>query len=1189
MVSDQELLVSATERLQSSFQDPVLSNNWAQVRSNHLLDSLSPDAAAQTAYSYSIPRLKRVATSALRTALMVLDLDAAALGELSDALRRTAETMEYLADLPNETQPATTTRIIAAGLYQLAGYEANSLCIARTLPLKSIQNSDRIPQLANILDRWTVLALRRQLLRLRVETEEVARNRQHLEQCWLQNADASNSHERLVDLAAALTAANMYGSLALVALQGPSAKAAFRQASEELAGLLRHSGRALELLETRTVQGVGELLVRNSVWHQIPARVQSEPVWERYAVLSARGTAPNMLDATSRVELWKSQRQALAAGLLDAPSGCAVRMPTSAGKTRIAELAIVNTLTAEGSQKAIYVAPFRALADEIEDSLTPILADLGLRVSSVLGGFEVDELEAQIIGSADLIVTTPEKLTLLTRIRPELLQDTGLVILDEGHVIEDRDRGVGYELLLTKLRRHILPQAKVLFISAVISSDNAADFAEWLCLDRQALIESDWRPARQLIGIYNAQRDRISYPREGSVAGAGAPFVVGAATPHDYVAYTPKLQRKKIVQFPKRIKGEIVAELAINFAQQGPVLVFTTSRGHAESVARTIQRGLQLRRQTSTAEIPAPFIQVQNQPPRAASKTAALWLGEDSPMASLLKEGIGVNHAGLPDAVRKAIEADCRSGWLPVTVATTTLAQGVNLPVKTVIVHSVTRFVGDVGDDPNSTEEINPRELWNIIGRAGRATRETEGHVVLAATDNVQARQYDQLLRREIPPVRGQLFSVLKDLSTQRISEDRFRLLLDSELVALMVEEAVGTSAETLFRDLVGGAFVRIQARTNDLRLDPLYNKGAQMISAIRREVPNAETRKVFARTGLDICSCLTLRDRIIEKKERVADAVFSPELSLENVIDTLVPDIIDLSPMDTGYEFSGDLTALTHDWLAQKDMPDIVDRHLAAGADPGKFHRFIADLFGYRLPWGIGAYVAIAEHVLDTDRDISETVRWLPTMCRHGVRTPRASWAMTLGCPSRDLSAALTAGFVADVADGDATYSAFTTWFSALTEEDFTYRFKASPHEAEILSRRSAALVPRNRSIATSLRAGKNHLTASVAGIGYEHRAALLAEVAPGHAAKLVRDYTNQYDSNAIEVRVGGEVLGYVPRTEARLLAPRMDAGAQTAATVAKVGRNPSEPRLVVEISVDPAVQSPFGTAQCVPEATPI
>ena len=780
MVS-QELLIGSTERLESSLRDPTFSNNWAQVRSKHLRDSVSREVAARIEYTYSVARLKRVATSALHTALLVLDSNSRTLSDLSGSLLRAAEVMEYLADLPEERRPVTT-RLIAAGLYQLAGYEANSLCIARDLTLRPLLNLDGTPLLGDILDRWTVLALRRQLLRLRVETELVILDRKRLEQRWIDSADESDSGERLVDLACVLVAADMFKALAFAALQGPAAEESFRLASEELSQLLRTSGRALELLEARTLRGVGELIIRNGVWHQIPALVQNEPAWERYATLSARGAAANMLDATSRIELWESQRQALAAGLLDTPSGFSIRMPTSAGKTRIAELAIVKILVAEGGYKAIYVAPFRSLADEVEESLTPILADLGLRVSSVLGGFEVDELEAEIIGGADLIVTTPEKLALLIRIRPELILDVGLVILDEGHIIEDRDRGVGYELLLTKLLRRILPEAKVLFVSAVISSDNAADFAEWLCLNRQALIESEWRPARQLIGIYNAERDRITYPLEGPVAGAGAPFVLGAATPHDYIDYTPKLRKQKFVRFPTRAKGENVAELAINFANQGPVLVFATSRGNAESVARTIQRGLQLRRQTDDEQVPVPFSRTRDRPATAAIEVATLWLGKDSLVTSLLTEGIGVHHAGLPDAVRKAIEADCRGGLLPVIVSTTTLAQGVNLPVKTVIVHSISRYANGDGDDQGGMVDINPRELWNMIGRAGRATRETEGHVILAAKDNYQTQQYEQLLKRDIPPIRGQLFSVLQELAAERLPSDRFRHLLDSEL-----------------------------------------------------------------------------------------------------------------------------------------------------------------------------------------------------------------------------------------------------------------------------------------------------------------------------------------------------------------------------------------------------------------------
>ena len=253
MVSE-ELLLGSTVRLRSSLQDPSFANNWAQVRSRHLLDSVAREVADHTAFTYSIPRLKRVATSALHTALLVLDSNWEELGDLSNSLRRAAEVMEYLANLPEEKRPVTT-RIIAAGLYQLAGYEANSLCIARDLPLRPMPNLDGTPNLVEVLDRWTVLALRRQLLRLRVETEIVLRNRDQLEQRWVEGADEGDSLERLVDLASVLVAADMYGSLAFAALQGPAAEPSFRRASEVLAKLLRTGGRALELLEAWTLRG----------------------------------------------------------------------------------------------------------------------------------------------------------------------------------------------------------------------------------------------------------------------------------------------------------------------------------------------------------------------------------------------------------------------------------------------------------------------------------------------------------------------------------------------------------------------------------------------------------------------------------------------------------------------------------------------------------------------------------------------------------------------------------------------------------------------------------------------------------------------------------------------------------------------------------------------------------------------
>ena len=255
-VSNQELLRSTIGRLQSAFQDPTLSNNWAQVRSKHLLDSVSPEVAASTGYSYSVPRLKRASTSALHTALLVLKTNPAELHGLSDSLQRAAEVMEYLADLPDETRPITT-RVISAGLYQLAGYEANSLCIARALPLSPLLNQDDTFRLGDLLDRWTILALRRQLLRLRVETEQVTQNRERLERLWIERADEGDSSDRLLDLAGALLAADMYGSLVSAAFQGPGTAVSFQRASEELSEFLLTSGRAARTIGDTNATGCG--------------------------------------------------------------------------------------------------------------------------------------------------------------------------------------------------------------------------------------------------------------------------------------------------------------------------------------------------------------------------------------------------------------------------------------------------------------------------------------------------------------------------------------------------------------------------------------------------------------------------------------------------------------------------------------------------------------------------------------------------------------------------------------------------------------------------------------------------------------------------------------------------------------------------------------------------------------------
>lgn len=1171
----EELIASAPVRINNVVNDPTFGNQWAQVRSKRLLMSISPGEIESINYTYSAQRLVRNATVVLHDALRIVETQSDRLGDVSDALRRAAETMEYLGSTEEGSRPATSFTI-SAGLYQLAGYEANSLCMAKSLVLPDLPTPSSPASLSTILNRWTTMAILRRFVGIRQEADLIEERLPQFEQALLSLIDDGElPPERLTDLPAAALAAKVFRSFSISNLLGPRFQDRFFTECAEFAEFLHRNGDAEELLQLRTFEGVARRMFQIGIWEQLADLVQSDPLWTRYAVLSARGSSSDMLRSPGRVELWESQRRALQAGLLnDDSNGLSVKMPTSSGKTRIAELAILRAFTRNPNQRVVYVAPFRALADEVESSLAPIFADLGFRVSSVLGSFEVDELEDHILNSANLLITTPEKIALLLRSRPEFFDNVALLVLDEGQIIEDADRGARYEILVSQLRRRMPANGQVLFISAVISSESSADFAEWLCFDRTAVVETSWRPNRQLIGIFNSEQNRISYPLEGTVAGASAPFVIGPANAHEYNDYTPKLRRLKTVLFPKQSKGELTAELAINFVDQGPVLVFTTRRDWTESIARTIARALQLRRQTPETLVPQAFSNANVfTNPISSVAVAEHWLGTGSLVPTLLRTGIGVHHAGLPESVRRAIEDDFRSGFLPILVATTTLAQGVNLPIKTVIVHTVIRYQEGDADDDGETKRIGPREFWNIAGRAGRAAQETEGHIVLVALNDWESRQLHLFLDEDIPPIRGQLFNLLSQLVDGRLTIESFRYQLDSELLEIMLEEVVGTNAESRFEELLGSSFVHIQARHQQQSLSPLLTIANNAFKAIRDEVPQDALRRVFAKTGFDVRGCRNMAQRIEDRRLLLKPLLTDSNTATTALATEVLRDVADLPQLVGDYEFVGDLEELTVDWMNQLPMSEFLDRHLQSGGDEPKFHKFLTDFFGYRLPWGIGAYVQIAQHILELGDEVGEAARWLPNMIRYGVSTAKATWPMTVGCPSRELAGAIAESFVENQGP-TASFSDFIDWFSSLTEEDFVLTHGATESEARTLTLRANALVPSDGSLAQSIREASLTFDADIVGLTHNNRKALLLGVNLGDDLMLARDYQNQYDLNAVEVIHGGAVLGYLRRHMARIIAPQLDSGSTAMGEVTLVDRG-DNPRMRLNISLEPATSN--------------
>ena len=132
--------------------------------------------------------------------------------------------------------------------------------------------------------------------------------------------------------------------------------------------------------------------------------------------------------------------------------------------------------------RCIYVAPYRALATEVESSFASLFQDLGYGASTVPGGYDQDAMGEELAASDDVLVLTPEKLDLLFRLQSDILNDVRLIVIDEGHIVSDAQRGPKFELLISRLRRRL--PGEFLMMSAVVNQ-TLEDFAVWLSGDRQ--------------------------------------------------------------------------------------------------------------------------------------------------------------------------------------------------------------------------------------------------------------------------------------------------------------------------------------------------------------------------------------------------------------------------------------------------------------------------------------------------------------------------------------------------------------------------------------------------------------------------------------------------------------------------------------------------------------------------------
>lgn len=410
----------------------------------------------------------------------------------------------------------------------------------------------------------------------------------------------------------------------------------------------------------------------------------------------------------AEIELWPSQIEA-ARRSTDITDDLVVSLPTSAGKTRVAEIAALMTLSTK--KRVLIVTPLRALSAQTERSFRKTFGPLGFTVSSLYGASGVSAGDEDALRTKNIVIATPEKLDFALRTDSTLIDDVGLIVLDEGHLIGPTEREIRYEILVQRLlRRADASTRRIACLSAILpSGPQLDDLTAWIRNDAEgAPVKSPWRPTRQRFGtlIWQGTSARLSYDLDDD-----GPFLAHFV---DQVASG----KKKANPYPKDNR-ELTIFGAWKFAAQGRrTLIFCTQANWVEGYGKKALELVKKGHLTSLLDNAAAIAR--------ALEVGREWLGDGHPAVESLKIGLAIHHGGLPNVFLRELELLLSEGVLKVVVASPTLSQGLNLNAAVLLVPSLYR----------SGKLIIGEEFANVAGRAGRAFVDVEGLVLHVMYEN---------------------------------------------------------------------------------------------------------------------------------------------------------------------------------------------------------------------------------------------------------------------------------------------------------------------------------------------------------------------------------------------------------------------------------------------------------------------
>ena len=393
---------------------------------------------------------------------------------------------------------------------------------------------------------------------------------------------------------------------------------------------------------------------------------------------------------------------------LDAGSSVLVAAPTGSGKTVVAEHAVDLTLALEGGRprgKVFYTTPIKALSNQ---KFRDLVARLGAdRVGLLTGDNAVNP-------DAPVVVMTTEVLRNMIYAASPALEGLAYVVLDEVHYLQDPYRGPVWEEVII----HAPPEVRLVALSATVS--NAAELAEWMATLRgpTATVVEERRPV-DLINMYAAW-DRTS---RGLVVLPtlvdGRPNPRGERLDSGTIGSPRQLRGRPRSRYATPRRLEIVERLADDDLL--PAIYFVFSRAGCDEAATHLRdAGVRL----TSVEERRRIRQLADERTALLSDRDLDLLGYDGWLAGL-EQGIAAHHAGMVPPFKEVVEVCFTEGLVKVVFATETLALGINMPARSVVIESMTKFTGE------RHEFLTPAEYTQLTGRAGRRGIDAVGHAIV--------------------------------------------------------------------------------------------------------------------------------------------------------------------------------------------------------------------------------------------------------------------------------------------------------------------------------------------------------------------------------------------------------------------------------------------------------------------------